>query len=693
MQRLIFEQSPILLLVSLAFALGCAYFLYRAKHSWGKWTNRLLFVFRATLIFLVAMLLLGPIMKLITNTQEKPEIVFLIDDSKSIKESVDSVKYQSVLNQLNKIQTSVRENGYATITKGFLGEFSRFKSSTSDINSVIRNLEGEYDGRNLASIVLVSDGIYNTGISPLFSIFKTPIHTVGIGDTIQKKDLVLSQVRFNKVAYQGNKFPLQAEVRVHALPDQNVSVSVHHNGKNIAEQKLSSQNKSLLIFDFLVDADKAGIQRYDIITAVAQGETNTRNNTTSVFVEVVEGKKRILLIAPAPHPDIKAIRSVVEKNANYEFIVHIPGIKNAEPEFLVPEKIDLVIFHQSPDVRGVTLNDVRKFLTTKTPILVILGQQSNLKLLPSLGINLSFETNGQWDEVFGLPAEDFSAFQFPENLNNSLSRYPPLITPFGKFGFPPESKIILYQRIGSVPTKRPLLWYVDSRDGSKNATNRFALMAGEGIWRWRLKEYELNENTEVFDSFFSKLVQFLSSKDDKRKFRCFPVKQQFNDTEYVVFETQIFNDVFEQQFGPSVSIEITDERGKRQQFNYTPNNTRPQYQLNLEAGAYRYVAFIERNGKREEERGQFSISPLQIESLNLTADFQLLRSLSANTGGKPFNINNLSGLEEHINKQQAQAIVHSDESFHPLIDIKLLFAALLILISTEWFFRKYLGSY
>ena len=53
----------------------------------------------------------------------------------------------------------------------------------------------------------------------------------------------------------------------------------------------------------------------------------TRNNRSSVFIEVVEGKKKILVIASSPHPDIKALREVVDKNPNYEFLLHIPGVE------------------------------------------------------------------------------------------------------------------------------------------------------------------------------------------------------------------------------------------------------------------------------------------------------------------------------------------------------------------------------
>jgi hypothetical protein len=218
-------------------------------------------------------------------------------------------------------------------------------------------------------------------------------------------------------------------------------------------------------------------------------------------------------------------------------------------------------------------------------------------------------------------------------------------------------------------------------------------LGGEGIWRWRLKEFDLNENTEIFDALFMKFIQFMSAKEDKRKFRSFPIKQQFTDTEYVVFESQIFNDLYEPQFGQEVKLQLQDERGQTTRYSYTPTAARPHYQFNLQAGVYRYTASTIRNGKEETDRGQFSVSSMQIESQNLTADFQLLRALSRNTGGQFYSANNFNALPNQLISQKPPAIVHSDEAFFPLIDLKLLFVALLILVSTEWFFRKFLGSY
>jgi hypothetical protein len=60
----------------------------------------------------------------------------------------------------------------------------------------------------MGGVVLMSDGIYNAGISPLYSTFNFPVYTLGIGDTLQHVDVAIKNVSYNKIAYEGNKFPV-----------------------------------------------------------------------------------------------------------------------------------------------------------------------------------------------------------------------------------------------------------------------------------------------------------------------------------------------------------------------------------------------------------------------------------------------------------------------------------------------------
>jgi hypothetical protein len=691
MQRLQFESSPFFILLCIALGIGYAFILYRSKHSWSKRTNQLLFALRACLVAGLSFLLLGPILKLTTNLTEKPALVFLIDNSTSVKEAVDSLSRTKAWDQLQLVKQKLEKQGYAIKLNDLANpevQTISFNNTTSDLSSAMKGITTEYEGKNLAGIVLFTDGVYNSGTSPLYTPVRVPIYSIGLGDTAERMDLKLKNVAYNKITYQGNKFPIRAEVIAQGISNQEITISVFKNGKVLSQQRKNSGTKSLIDFDFLVDATEKEIQRLDVLVEPIKGESNLKNNRASVFVEVVEGRKKILLIAPAPHPDIKAIRAVVEKNSNYEFILHVPGITNADAALLKSGAAELIIFHQALDATGKTTALFQQFKKSNASLLLILGHQSNLRQLTSNAIPFTFDQTGQWDEVTPVVNAAFRDFNFPENSNGVFSKYPPVEVPFGKFTYPPNANVLLYQRIGSVATDRPLLlsWEEDNR--------KMAALIGEGMWRWRLNEFAANQNTEVFDDVFSKLIQYLSTLDDKRKFKSFPTQNEFSDALPVTFESQVYNDLFELVYGNKVELELRDEQNKTTKYEYVLSRGGARYQIGgLKEGVYQYKSSTALNGKREEVHGQFLVTAQNIESQNLTADFGLLRKLSASTGGKFYEATNLNQLAADFEKTPAQSLIHSDESFNPLINLKWVFFLLLTLISGEWFLRKYLGGY
>ena len=687
MQRIIFEYSPFYFLVCLALGVGYAFLLYTAKYNWSKSLNRILFAFRAVLATALMLLALGPILKQTRNIFEKPSLVFLVDNSRSIKETTDTLQ---LMNALQQTATDVRKQNRDVEMSGLSGisDSIYFMNSTSDLTSGLHNTINRYEGKNLFGIVLVSDGIYNNGLSPLYLPTRIRVYTLGIGDTTERADVVLRNVAYNRIVYQGNKFPLRAEVGVIGMPNQEITISVLQQGKVLQQQKKNSGTKSLLDFDFQLDAGTQGIQRLEVRIENVPRETNFKNNRASAFVEVVEGKKKILLIARAPHPDIKALRNVVEKNSNYEFIVHIPGVKEVDPTLLVPGKVDMVIAHQSPDLDGKTTALITSFLKAKTSVLVIIGQKTMLRSLVTIGVPVNFEPSTQRDEVQPVLNPDYKELGFSDGLNSNITRYPPVSVPFGKFSYPATAKIILYQRIGSVITERPMLYTVE------DDRQKIAVMMGEGIWKWRLSEFQETEKTSTFDEVFSKLLQYLSTQDDRRKFRCFPLQHEFTSDGPVVMESQVYNDLFEPVYGNTIDLELRDEKGKVTNYRYITGPGNSRYRIGgLKEGVYRYRATTDVKGKREEVRGEFLMTEQNQEVQNLTADFGLLRTLAENTGGKFYRLNDINRLTAELSAEEAKSLIHSEESFHPLINLKAVFFLLLALISIEWFLRKYFGSY
>jgi hypothetical protein len=691
-KNIILESHPAFILLCLVIAIGYAFLLYKSKHPWSGTLNKILFGGRTVLVFLLAFLLLGPIIRQINNLYENPVFIILQDNSVSVKETTDSTALKNLSRSLTELKESLNDNGYEALQKDLSGEdveVVKFNEPISDLQGALRKISNQYEGQSIAGVLLASDGIYNSGLSPLYTAYSFPVYTIGVGDTAQRQDISIKDLVYNKIAYQGNQFPVRAEVLVKGFPNQNITVSLIKSGKVIERQTKNSGTDQLLPVEFNVAATEQGIHRLEVQVEVKSEEKNTRNNKSTAFVDVVEGKKKILVIANAPHPDIKALRAIIDKNTNYEFILHIPDVEETESKNLQPANIDLAIFHQAPDKRGRTRDLFQRFNSSKTSMFVIIGQQTDITALTANNVPLKFDQlPRQYDDVMPVVNASFPYFLLSPEANSVFASYPPVWVPFGKMQVPASAVTLLSQRVGSVTTDKSLLW-IDVPDNHK-----IGVMLGEGFWQWRLEEYSKNENTDAFDEVFGKLLQYLSTTDDKSRFKSYPVEQQFSDTEAVVFESQVYNEIYEAVYGNRVDLEISDDAGKKYKYNYviSPGNAR--YQVGgLKEGIYKYTSSTTISGKEEKVRGQFLVTAQQAELQNLTADFDLLRKLSASTGGKFYTASETDKLKADLSKKEATSVIHSEEKFDNLLNLKWVFFLLLALVSAEWFLRKFYGGY
>lgn len=694
MQRIIFESAPEFIIVCLLVGIAYASILYiNTKRPWNKTINIVLFVSRAILVSFLSILLLGPIVKQITNYFERPLYLIVLDNSASVAQVVDSVGQQQLMAQIHTMQEALADKGYEVLIQDLEGNpvdnSPGDVASASNLNGVLNAIAGRYEGRNIAGVIMATDGIYNSGLSPLYAMYNFPVHTIGIGDTLDRLDIAIKNVAYNRIAYQGNKFPIRAEVQIKNLPSQTITATLSTRGRMIDRQTKTVSGDELVAFDFHPDASEQGIQKYDITLNTHPDERNTQNNQTSVFIDVVEGKKKILLIASAPHPDIKALREVIDQNPNYEFTLYIPGVKEQPAAVLQPQNVDLVIFHQGPDLKGKTRRLFQTFSQSRVSMLFILGQQTDLPYMAQENMPITFENAPQdYDEVTPIINQAFSNFSLSPEVHTAVAGYPPVTVHYGKVRIPNSATALLYQKIGSIVTDKPLLT-VDIRDDRK-----IGIMLGEGMWRWRLNEFDRTESSDSFDELFGKLIQFLSTTEDKRKFRSYPIEQEFSETEPVVFESQVYNDIFEPVFGNTISIEITDETGRKSDYTYVTSPGNIRYQIGgLNEGVYRYRSSTLINGTTEQVRGEFAVIERDTELQNLTADFDMLRKLAANTGGRFVNAANMEGLRDYLRQTESRTIIHSEETYDAIINIKWVFWLLVALVAVEWTLRKYHGSY
>lgn len=147
-------------------------------------------------------------------------------------------------------------------------------------------------------------------------------------------------------------------------------------------------------------------------------------------------------------------------------------------------------------------------------------------------------------------------------------------------------------------------------------------------------------------------------------------------------------------YGNTIKLEVRNESGAITRYSYVISPGSARYRIGgLKEGVYRFNASTVLNDKTEVVSGQFLVRAQNLEAQNLTADFGLLRRLTQQSGGKFYSTGQINQLITDLQQIKASRLIHTEETFNQLINLKWVFFLLLALISVEWFMRKYLGGY
>jgi hypothetical protein len=685
--KLLFESSPWYLALCLLAGVVYAYILYRKKAPWGKNINSVLAIVRGLLVSLLCLLLLNFFIKKTENNIQKKVVGIILDNSKSIN-AIGQNNISSIKTALNSLKDKLSEKEFDVEIASFSDQKNidsiKFNVNSTNLSQLIGNFKSKNEGRNITDVILLSDGINNQGFSPSNASYPFPIHSLAIGDSTPKKDIILKNIIANNIAYKGNDFMIEAEIFAEGYDGKSTQISVYQDNKVVSTKNTILNNSTEpTIVEFKLSSNKLGLNRFLINVNPLSGENNLKNNSREVFVDIIDGQQKILLLAPAPHPDIKALKTIIEGNENYKLTANIA---NQFQKADMNQKFDLVILHQLPDEQGTFQNEIKNFKQSKTPIFYIIGNLSSIAALNLLDneieiVGSSYET----DKVNGLVNENFNIINFDKSALKIVEKLPPITVPFAEYKI--NNEVILFQKIGNTPTKKPLLVL-------NNKSPKSAYFLGEGLWGWRMEEYAQTEKNEIIDDLFSKIIQQVAIKNDTRKLRISPISKEFELGQPVKLETEAYNDIFQKIYNNKINLRVTDEKGVARKYEYSNIEGNSNFQLTgLAAGIYKYLATTQIGEKTETATGEFIIKSIDYEMDNLQADYSELRKLSKNTGGLFFTSNQIGELEKSITSKKYTDKIISEDSLDELITWPWLLALILLLATIEWAARKYLGGY
>ncbi|MCB0525102.1 MAG: hypothetical protein H6576_09880 [Lewinellaceae bacterium] len=699
MLDLTFQYPAWFLIFCALLGLGYALLLYYRDTTFKEQSKKLniwLGILRWTTVTVLSALLLSPLLKSLLTETKKPVIVLAQDLSESVGSELKDATLESYKQNWESLQNSLSDK-YEVHTLGFGSQVREgvdfaFEDKVTNFSELLRGVYDLYGGQNLGAVVIASDGVYNEGSNPAYSdvALSAPVYTVALGDTTPKKDLLLKRVFHNKIAYLGDKFTVQIDVAANNCTGQQSVITV---SKVSGDQVRQLQSIPVTIngSDFFttkevqIEADEAGVSEYRISLAAIPGEASTQNNRKDILIDVLDARQKILILANSPHPDVSALKGTMESNKNYQ--VSVAYINDPGTDVT---KFDFVVLHNLPSFTNDISALVKKMDDARIPRLFVAGLQTNYYTLSQLQGLVAMQSDGrQSDEVQGNVSDKFAAFSLDAKIAEELPNYNPMTSAFGNFSATTQAQVLLFKRIGKVNTDQPLL-AVGEVNGIKTG-----LLLGEGLWKWRLFDYLQHQNHDMFDELIGKTVQYLSVKEDKRKFRVNQDKNIYNENEPLTFGAELYNDNYELTNDPDVSMSIRNSEGK--EFPYTFNKLGKAYSLNagiLPVGAYNYTANTNFNGQALSFDGKFRVQPIQLELFETTANHAVLRALSQKFGGEMLYPADMNSLAEKIAANKTvKPLIYESTTTNPLINLKWIFAILAFLLAAEWFVRRYFGAY
>ena len=648
------------LLAGAAYAAGLYYVGHR---SFSRRVNALLASLRFVVVSVIALLLLAPVAKRTVHERQQPLVVLVDDCSESVQMSADS---------------AFSLQGFGEELEGDLRvQFNADRSNTgqTDISSLLTV------SPDAAAIVLASDGIHNRGQNPttMAERLGIPVYTVALGDTTPQRDAALSNVRYNKIAYLGNSFPVEITVGARLLKGRAAQLTITDgNGKNVVSQKIDYPDIDFnTTLTFNIQATEKGLRKYVARLSVVEGERSVENNVQTFFVDIIDGRRKVAIVGNAPHPDLAALKHAVESNPNYEAEVFLSEELRMKNEEL--KAYSLVILHNLPSAT----HPIPKVFE-ELPQVFVIGTQTDQPRFNALHAGLEIVSKvKKSSEVTAVFNDRFSLFNFEAADGTALEMLPPLDAPFGEAKASAALQSLFTARLGSIDTRQPLVAAM-----AQGTTHRVFIW-GEGLWKWRLGDYQNNSSHEHFDRLMSQVVNFAAVTDRRERF-VVEADRHYSDNDDITVTAQLYNDAYEPFNVPEAVFSL---KGDSVSGDFTFARQGDGYQLalgRLTEGLYRYQAKTTYNGETLTAEGSFAVEALHLEKNNLTANHTLLRTISAITGGQMYYPDQLSSLQSQLST--LKPVIYTHTRFSELLGLPWVLLLILVMLGAEWVLRKYHGE-
>lgn len=660
---------------------------------------------RWTVISVLAFLLLEPLIRLTESEREEAAVVLLMDASRSIvHRSSSQEEFSNALKgQMTALDDAFKSMSLTTEWYGFDRELTPLNSNENfdsiawdgeqtNLDIALRDLSNQVENRNVAAVILMSDGLINRGANPEFSAEwpDAPVYCIGMGDTTKLTDRWIERINHNQVAYLGNSFPVELIVRSQGMEGQTADVKIFQDSELLYSASWTgTQDNETKRFECTLPARGLGTTKYRVETTLGETEFESKNNVRHFYVDVLENKRLITCIAQSPHPDLGAIRMALAGLESYEVqTIHLNQVKNPNMVLDQIQLSDVVVGHNLIGERWGGKSWEQIIAMLEKPTWWWVSSTSGYRYMQQANeLGVSMTQGSSLDQLHQARLNpDFTFIEFKGD-SDAIRSWPPLQSPLEQIEWSPAWNPLFFKQLGNIQTNESF-WALRSESSGQRAI----LTIGEGLWGWRMRNYAQTGNHEFFDELIQRQVQFLGTEDGRNRLMV-RTEPRIQTDQLVEFRAEVYDATWNPTRFAVVSVTLVNEKGEK--FNQPLVYEGQRYAASfgrMPEGEYRWEAEVALDQERFTEQGQIIIEDAQIELSVLPADHGFLTRLAEKHGGTFLGVWEEKTAEEFASAATIlgipPAIIHESNTLNDGISWKLIWPLLLLLLTIEWVLRR-----
>lgn len=690
-----------LFIISLLVAVSVTIWSYASYKSLSLASRSILVILRLTTFTIIFILLLNPGFNKNEIIERVPLVSVMVDNTQSIAiEKGDWSGAESMEKVIDETRIILNNLGTQTQWLGFsrsleeleAPELLRFNRSGTDIYSSLMHYE--QDGR-ADVLILITDGISTTGRDPSFAgrMMTRPVVSIAVGDTTLQRDLILQRVDYPDQAYINSESSFIATVRNEGFANQQLEVRFTVDGQVHDSQTIQTTGeRSTHQVEFLYETSQQGLRNFQIEIVPVEGEWSTQNNMQQFGVEFLDDQIGVLHLAFEIHPDVGALRNLMETNPSLRVTARTWVGGNRFAEGLLPavsDSIDLVILHGMP-VTNEHVTAVQRF-TSGIPVLVLLTPTVTTDRLNNVVSGIPGRPEVRFDRGIQGVSLRISSEQTGHPVLNlpplELNRSPILQSPAAGIVSTSGSTALLYATIRGEPTTTPVLTL------NQTGNLRSAFFLAYGFHQWYLQGDQ--DQRRWMDTFLTNVITWTAADILDDQFEIQTNQSSYDSGEQVVFLATVRNESGNPESQAQISLAVSDaEAQETRNFSFQPSG-RGRYEVNIGAlsqGNYTYQAEASVGNQLLGTRsGSFQVGESMIELINTQRNDEALQQISTSSGGQFITYDMLEGLEDYLAETLREKTYQELTTPAYLNRSLVWFIILMLILMGEWLFRKKLA--